>query len=125
MANETTTIEQLEAQIAAHEKREEDLITKYGPGTKFNRTIQKGSLDWDAEAKKLHVTIECEVCGTPVKVFTSDLFQKGKCEDHAKEARAARRKGKAKVNDNINLTDAKAKLAALKAKMSTPLPTGE
>jgi len=117
MTTETATIEQLEAAIKAHEKREEDLIAKYGPGTKYNRTIKKGSLDWDAEAKKFHVTIECEDCGTPVKVYTSDLFQKGKCEEHAKEARAARRKGKAKVNDNISLTEAKAQLAALKAKL--------
>lgn len=110
------TVAELEAAVKALEKREDEIFEKYGPGTKFNREIERGSLAWDAEAKKYHVTIKCEDCGTPVKVFTSDLFQKGKCPEHAKEARAARRKGKVKTNPNLDLEVARAKLAELKAR---------
>lgn len=120
-------IKRLEAEVASKEadrgeirkKKMQEIMDKYGPGTKFNRDIVPDSLDFDEDHNKWFVVQKCSVCQKEEKTYTSDLFQKDKCEEHAKEARAARRKGKVSEvkKTAAELNDAKAKLAALKAKM--------
>lgn len=121
-------IARLEADVATktkdreetRKKKEAEIMAKYGPGSKFNRQILVGSLDFDEDHNKWFVIQKCSVCDTNVKTFTSDLFQKDKCEEHAKEARSARRKGKVSEAKKTaaDLDEAKAKLAAMKAKLN-------
>jgi len=116
-------IEKLEAEIVAQEakqveinaKKELETIAKYGPGTKFNRQIVVGSLDYDAESKKYFVMQTCPISNVVFKTYTSDLFQKGVAPEIAKEQRAKNRKTKAKP---ASIADAKARLEALKAKQT-------
>lgn len=128
-------IDKLEAEVKEKEakteesrkKKEAELIEKYGPGTRFNRKIIPGSFAFDEVANKWYVLQECSVCGVPEKTYTSDLFQKSMCKEHAKEARGARRKGKVSEAKKtaIDLAATKAQLAAMKAKLNGSAPTEE
>lgn len=55
--------------------------------------VQSGSLEFDEAAGKQTVLIKCAVrgCKNERRVFTSDLFQVDKCEEHTAQQRRERR----------------------------------
>lgn len=115
------SVKEKEAKSADFRKKKmQEIMEKYGPGTKYNRQIVPDSLDFDEEHNKWFVLQGCSVCGVLEKTYTSDLFQKSMCKEHAKEARSARRKGKVSEAKKTaaDLEAAKAKLAAMKARLN-------
>jgi len=129
---EQLEIEKLQLLIAKQEAEQkkawEEIMAKYGPnGSKAQRDIiVEEGLQYDEVAKKRFVYIRCSVCQEKTKVYTSDLFQKDTCADHAKERANQRRKGKAQLKGTkLDVDAAKARLAILMAKASGNVESDE
>lgn len=111
--------------------REKAIIAKYGPGTKFNRKLVKGSLMFDSNKQKFTIELICSFhgCGERRRVATSDLHQVSMCEEHTKEmrnqARAATRNKSKKVKPAkaAKPVKAKAKPAKPTKKVQVAQPT--
>jgi hypothetical protein len=77
------------------QKRKGGRLTEAFIRSRYPQVIE-GSLALDEQAVKQSVLIGCahEGCNETRRVFTSDLFQVSMCEDHAHEARKARKAAK-------------------------------
>jgi len=104
--------------------REKAIIAKYGPGTKFNRKLVKGSLHFDNSRQKFTIELICSFhgCGERRRVATSDLHQVSMCEEHTKETRnMARAAARVKAAKKAKPAKAKKAKPAKPAKATQPV----
>ena len=69
----------------------ESMLSERNLLKRYPHMIQ-GSLSYDKEVMRQTAQIQCEDCGIPRRIFTSDLFQVKQCGDCVAEARQARRR---------------------------------
>lgn len=110
MSNEVEVTPEILAMAQKLNTKQDAKLAKTREGLSKYPHAKADTLEYNAEAKKYSVEIECTKCGKPRRVFTSDLFQITTCVDCAGEAKKEKQAAKKEL-----IKAAMAKIAADKA----------